>query len=210
MTDDIYYAYFWRFNKKIVSIIIIAKINLIAKLKDQLAKITNLALTPQMMIIILKLAIYPKLSFDFKIYDFSHTWISNELDSLVHYHLRKWLELPVRTCVEEIVRLPTKKCDLNLISLKEYAESFRTIARHSLKNSADCDMKQLWHDTTVNNIATDARLNNDKPLRAAKKEIKLEYITLSIIMSKHYPCREVSLTQSLTSLNREVLRAGRK
>jgi len=81
------------------------KTNLIDKLKDLLSKISNLVLTPQMKIKIMKLAIYPKLGFDLKIYDFPHTWIINDLDFIVHYHLRKWLELPVSTCVEEIVRL---------------------------------------------------------------------------------------------------------
>ena len=72
-----------------------AEINLIAKLKDLLSKITNLPLKPQTKIKLLKMVIYPKLSFELKIYDFSYTWIANELDSLVHYHIRKWVQLPV-------------------------------------------------------------------------------------------------------------------
>ena len=122
----------------------------------------------------MKLAIYPKLSFELRIYDFLHTWISNELDSLIHYHLRKWLELPVSSCLEKIVRLPANKCRLNILSLKEYAESLRTTTHHSLKHSDDSDIKQLWHETSAKNILTDSRINNSKPLQAAKSEIRME------------------------------------
>src|ERR1043165_9030993 len=142
-----------------------AEINLTAKLKDLLSKITNLLLKPQTKIKLLKMVIYPKLSFELKIYDFLYTWIANEMDSLVHYHIRKWVQLSVSSCITEIVRLPTNKCGLNIQSLKEYAESLRATARHSLKNSNDSDIKQLWRETASRNINTDARFGNISSLQ---------------------------------------------
>jgi len=98
LQDDLVYLG-KRFNSNMC--LEVAKTNVINKLHDLLAKITNIGIKPQSKIKLLKLMIYPKLSFELKIYDFPYTWITNSLDSIVHYHLRKWLEMPIRqlTCL---------------------------------------------------------------------------------------------------------------
>src|ERR1043165_3594852 len=111
--------YLQKLHKYIIKIIII--IIIISITKDLLSKITNLPLKPQTKIKLLKMVVYPKLSFELKIYDFSYTWIANELDSLVRYHIRKWIQLPVSCCIPEFVGLPKNKCGLNIESLREYA-----------------------------------------------------------------------------------------
>lgn len=158
-----------------------AKLDLVEKVKTLLSKITNLSIRPQFKLKLLKFAIYSKLKFELKIYDFSYTWISNELDSIVCYHIRKWLELPVSSCVSEMCRLPLNKGGLNIPSLVEIASSQRLTTRHALKHSSNLDIQQLWHETSTKNINIDVHLGGETmDLKTSKKSLKLKFETAAL------------------------------
>jgi hypothetical protein len=157
-----------------------AKTDLMEKLKLLLSKITNLNVRPQMKLKILKLAIYSKLRFDLKIYDFAHTWICNELDSVVCYHIRKWLELPISSCVSQICRLPLNKCGLNIPSLVEVASMQRLSTRYTMKNSSNSDIKRLWLETSSKNIITDEHLLKNQNLNILKRGLTIEFENSSL------------------------------
>ena len=91
------------------------KLELKEKLKGFLKQITSLNVSPYLRVKILKDFIYPKISFELKMYNLGSTWIASELDSLVTGYLRVWFELPISTCVSETFRLPTNKCGLGLV-----------------------------------------------------------------------------------------------
>ena len=71
-------------------------------------KTTELNLKPQLKPKILKLYISNQLSFDLRINDFSFTWITNNLDALIHRHVARWLDSPISTCVAQFLELPRK------------------------------------------------------------------------------------------------------
>ena len=91
-----------------------AKKETLDKLRELLLKVNQTSLKPQTKIKILTQAIYSRLSFELKVYAFDLTWISNELDSLVYYYLRQWLEMPVSSCMNETLGLPLKMYGLNV------------------------------------------------------------------------------------------------
>jgi len=153
----------------------VAKTNIINKLQNILAKIRNIEIKPQSKMKLLKFMIYPKLSFEHKICDFPYTWITNELDSIVHYHLRKWFEMPISSCILEIMRLPENRGGLNLQLLKDYAEILRLSKRYTLQHSADIEIKQLWLETKQNNVIIDVLLQSDTTLKVAKSSITLTH-----------------------------------
>ena len=123
-------------------------------IKNYLSTLSSLQVRPQVKIKILKLAIYPKLNFDLRAYDFSVTWTKNTLDSIIMDYIRGWLTLPISSCVQEITSLPLNHCGLNLPSLVEQAMSLRLSARSMLKNSNNLDIPQLWTITFCKKYST--------------------------------------------------------
>ena len=177
-----------------------AKTETIEKLKTLLGKITHLTLKPQTKLKILKIAIYPKLNFELKTYDFSKTWITEELDSIIKYHIRNWMQLPISTCIGEISRLPQNKCGLGLPSLAEVANTLRITARSCLRNSNNADIQQLWSETTKKNVASDRFLCLGQPLAMAKKEIKLEFINNALNHVKTLSLQGLSVNAAIDYL----------
>ena len=67
-----------------------------------------------------------------------------------------WLELPVNSCVEEILELSTRKGGHGIPLLKTLAEQLRLSLRCSLKNSKDEDITTIWRMSTNTNQNLDA------------------------------------------------------
>jgi Reverse transcriptase (RNA-dependent DNA polymerase) len=65
-----------------------AEIAVVDKLRSLLSKLNSTSLKPQTKLRVLKLAIYPRISYELKVYDFAQTFIKNELDAMVYYHIR--------------------------------------------------------------------------------------------------------------------------
>ena len=107
-------------------------------------------------------------------YDFAQTFIKNELDAMVYYHIRQWMELPVNSCTEEILSLPVNMCGLDIPSLHSYAINLRLSVRQNLRTSANDDIKQLWRDTSTNakNIIPDSLLLANSSLDHAQESLK--------------------------------------
>ena len=150
-----------------------AKNNILNKLTALLKKLTNLPIKPQTKLKILRRVVYPRISFELKVYDFSLTWIKNSLDAVVTENVRKWLELPINTCVKEVVRLPSSMCGLNVPALSTYATNLRLTIRH-LKTSQNQDIRHLWASTMSDNVNIDSTLLQAGTLAKAKKSITLQ------------------------------------
>ena len=83
-----------------------AKINLKTQLRELLDKTSSLDISPQMKLKILRLYIPSQISFDLRINNMSHTWIVQNLDSLVINAVNTWLDMPWNTCTKEVLELP--------------------------------------------------------------------------------------------------------
>ena len=164
------------------------------KLKTLLTLVTNLQLKPQSKIKLVKFAVYPKLNFALKMYDFGSTWIKQELDSIVIYHIRHWLELPISTCVSEIASLPKTLLGLDIPSLVEIEAKLKLTMRNSLKNSQNEDIKDLWTSTSYKYVASDSLLQNSKPVKLVKKELKTLNIKNSLCHVKGLQLQGFSIT----------------
>ena len=127
-----------------------------SKLSDMLKITTDLEVGAQLKLKILKYYIPSQLSFILKIYDIPYTWISNNLDAMILKQVSIWLELPVNSCVEEILELSTQKGGHGIPLLKTLAEQLRLSLRCSLKNSKDEDITTIWKMSTNKNKNLDA------------------------------------------------------
>jgi len=76
-----------------------AKKELKEKLLNLLTITSKLTINPGQKVKILKDIIYSKISFELKIYDFNHSWLVSEPDSLIKEYLRLWFQLPISSCV---------------------------------------------------------------------------------------------------------------
>ena len=139
-----------------------------SKVKTILDKITNLKISSQTKLKIVRLYIPSQLNFELRLYNLSKTWIQNELDSLITNKIRSWLQYPINTCVEEIVQLPLCHGGLGIPSLKTIAERQSLSVRAGLRDNKDASIRLLWAETSYKNVPIDAFLLNTSFLDARR------------------------------------------
>lgn len=140
---------------------------------EQLLKITsNLKVAAQTKLKILKRYIHSQLQFELKIYPLGTTWIEQNMDASCTRHVRSWLDMPISSCINEVMALPAEKCGLNIPSFKDTSEKLWLQKRHSLKTSAHPLMNQLWSETSAKNIPSDELLMVSSNLNQAVKNLK--------------------------------------
>ena len=100
-------------------------------LRDQLKRLleitSNLDIKPQQKLKILRNYIPTQFKFQLRIYDISYTWIELNLDTQVSNAVRDWIELPISSCVSEILSLPTNQGGLGIPSMKKLPNHFEWI-----------------------------------------------------------------------------------
>jgi zinc-binding in reverse transcriptase len=151
------------------------KAKLLSRVKDMLLIITNLRVRPQLRLKILRQYVPSQISFELKTYDISLTWIEQNLDSFICASVRQWLDLPISTCVAEVMSLTPNKGGLGIKSIKATAESLRLGQRHRLKNSSHSEMSDLWAETSTKSVVLDSIVNAhpsnyDAAIKALNKE----------------------------------------
>jgi hypothetical protein len=147
-----------------------AKIKIADKLNVLLEITSNLKIKAQLKLKILKSYIYTQLSFDLKIYDFGTTWVEQNLDSICIRHIRKWLDMPISSCISEMSVLPKHMTGLDLPTLSMVYEKFSLSKRSSMKNSSDSNIYFIWQETKNKNIRMDALLI-DTPLKSTSVQL---------------------------------------
>ena len=154
------------------------KSHLSKRLRALLLETSKLQVRPQSKLKILKMYIPSQISFILKSYDIPLTWISNNLDSLICTNVRNWLELPISTCISEILELPKNKGGFGIPSLKSTAEMLRLGQRHRLKASVNSGMNELWSETSSNCVNIDTIINgNSANCKHACKTLRSEHET---------------------------------
>lgn len=135
------------------------KAHLMDQLTSYLNTISHLNIKAQLKLKILRAYIPVQLNFDLRIYDFSYTWIEQNLDAAVVSAVNEWVELPNGTCTSEFLQLPLNKGGYGIPSLKSTAQKLRLNLRFALKHNADKDLRNIWELSSLKNTSIDSLLH---------------------------------------------------
>ena len=83
-----------------------------------------------------------KLSWHLTIADIEQAWIINNLDSLAHNYLRRWLEIPASGTLS-IVLLTNSQFGLNIVDISTKFKQCQVVMRQCLKKSCNHDINHL-------------------------------------------------------------------
>ena len=169
-----------------------AKRALTEKLSRLLEIISSLKIKAQLKLKILKLYIFSQITHELKMYAFGETWIIQNLDSSCATHIQGWLGMPVSSCIKEFSSLPRNKGGLGIPSFADQYKTLILAKRSAMKNSSQLEIRQIWSDTTQNNIATDTRLFKDMETREVQRKLKNDRIKKPKYISVR-SCVKVSL-----------------
>jgi hypothetical protein len=145
------------------------------KLTKLLETTSALNIKPQQKLQILRSYIPSQLTFDLRVYDISYTWINQVLDSKISNAVRDWMELPISSCVSEILSLPKSQGGLGIPSLKETAEKLRVGQRFKLQSSKDDEMHVLFEMTSDRNRRIDDVIHANSSRTQALQQIKEDH-----------------------------------
>ena len=120
------------------------------KHKDELLQITtqimdrinSLPLHPKNKVWLYSQYLMSKLSWHLTIADIDQTWIINNLDTLAHNYLRRWLEIPASGTLS-IVMLTNSQFGLNIMDISTKFKQCQVVMRQCLKNSCNHDINHL-------------------------------------------------------------------
>ena len=144
-----------------------AKNEISEKLKSLLRITSGLNIRTQAKLQILKRFIPSRLSFDLRLYNFGSTWIDQHLDSTCYEHMRKWLKLPISSCIKEISVLAKSNCGFGIPSFKEISERMWVKKRHRLMHSSQPEIHQIWSETSHLHPAPDNLIANNQTISSA-------------------------------------------
>jgi hypothetical protein len=148
-----------------------AKAQLIKSVSHMMDVTDKLQVRTQTKLKIVKHFIPSQISFDLKLYDVSLTWINQQLDAIVVRHARNWLQLPISSCVAELMALPRNQGGYGIASLRDTAERLRLGQRFRLKHSRNNDIQHLWAATSPSSVNLDAILNGDSNYQSVSKKL---------------------------------------
>ena len=149
-----------------------AKTKVVDKLKNLLRITSSLNISTQMKLQILRRYIHTKLSFELRIYNFGATWIDQCLDSVCFEHMRKWLQLPVDSCLKELAVISKSSCGLGIPSFKNLSERLLVKKRHRMLHNTQPEMQQIWKDTSYLHTVVDSLLLHDQSAAAASNSMR--------------------------------------
>jgi hypothetical protein len=152
----------------------LAKSNLIDKLNFLLFTTSNLNVKPQTKIKIYSQYIPSQISFELRTYNFSGTWICEELDSMGIKFVREWVEAPISSCISEWLATPKNMGGMGIPSFKSRSESLSLSKRYSLKNSSNKDINLLWGETAAKHVREESLLRCSGNVKSAAKSLSKE------------------------------------
>ena len=85
-----------------------------------------------------------KISWHLTIADIEQTWVVNQLDSLAHTYLRRWLEIPASGTLS-IIMLSKSQFGLDIHDISTKLKQCQVVVRQCLNNSENQDINQLYH-----------------------------------------------------------------
>ena len=88
--------------------------------------------------------------------------------------VRYWLELPISSCITEILSLPVNRGGFGIPSLCATTEKLRLNQRHKFKNSTNEENHSLWELTKSENVKVDSIILKTADRKTAMKILSLE------------------------------------
>jgi len=141
-------------------------------LKDYLESIHRLPLHPKHKIDIVLRYVYSKLRWRLTTYEISHTWVKQNLDSLVTEYLKRWLNLHQGANTRHLF-LPTSKLGIRLTLPSDVHKACQLVKRSILKTSKNQEMRDLYK-LTVKKHVDEERLLNDREKAVASRLLRIE------------------------------------
>ena len=111
------------------------KLKLVSNTKEFLERISSLPLHPRNKLLLYNNYVLSKLARHLTIEDSGYTWVKHNLDTLLVYFVRSWLEIPVSATI-----------DIALLSKDKYIITFSTKFLQSQTSILKCLQKSKNHD----------------------------------------------------------------
>ena len=127
------------------------EVSLCDDLKSYLQITDKLNLHPASKIKIINEYIYSKLRWRLTIYNFSETWVVENLDNLLLYFVRKWLNLQPSASTSHL-RLRPSHLGIGLLLVSDIFRSCKVTLRRILRLSKNEDTRRLYKFTSTKNI----------------------------------------------------------
>ena len=127
--------------------------------RDYLEHIHRLPLHPAQKITIVTRYVYSKLRWRLTTYEIAHTWVKQNLDSIVIEYLKRWLHLHQGANTRHLF-LPTNKFGIRLSLPSDLLKSCQLVKRSILKCSKNQEMKDLYKLTVAKHVNEDRLLDN--------------------------------------------------
>ena len=112
-------------------------------------RVDSLPLHPKNRIMLYSRYLMSELSWHLTIADIEQTWVINQLDSLAHSYLRRWLEIPANGSLS-IIMLSKSQFGIDIQDISTEFKQCQLVMRQCLKKSVNKDINEL------------AQLSNDK------------------------------------------------
>ena len=156
------------------------KTQLVSRLSKFLEIISNLNIKVQLKLKILKIYVPSQLNFDLRTYNFSYTWIEQNLDAIVINAVNDWIELPNGTCTAEFLQLPTNQGGYGIPSLKMTAQKLRLSLRYVLKHNDNNDLRNIWKLSSRHNTPLDSLLEREPTKSLAIHALQSEQLARAV------------------------------
>ena len=141
-------------------------------LRHYVEHIHRLPLHPKQKIDIVMLYVYSKLRWRLTAYDISHTWVKQNLDSIVTEYIKRWLNLHQGSNTRHLF-LPTNKLGIRLSFPSDLLKACQLVKRSILKTSKNQEMKDLYKITIAKHIEEE-RLLKDREKTVANRLLRKE------------------------------------
>ena len=96
------------------------------------------------------------------VYNFTSTWVIQNLDSIVKGYTTRWLRLPQSANTRHL-DLPVKRLGMKFTLPSDAYNSSQLTTRNILKQSKNPEIRDLYKATAPKNVETDTLLHQDKP-----------------------------------------------
>ena len=123
------------------------KLELVSNTKEFLEKISSPPLHPRNKLLLYNNYVLSKLAWHLTVADLGLTWEKHNLDTLLVYFVRSWLEIPV-SATRDIALLSKDKFGLNIITFSTKFMQSQTSIRKCLQNSKNHDIRKIHQLTS--------------------------------------------------------------
>ena len=157
------------------------KKDIIERFNCYIEKLNMLQMHPKNKLLVISKFVYSKIRWEFSIYNFGVTWVTQNLDSIIKEYVKRWLHLPQSANFGHLY-LPVKQLGLKFSLPSDIFKNSQLTTRNILKNSKSKDIAEIHKSTQYKHIAEEFLLmkaHTKKPRDGLKNET-IEQISRSL------------------------------